>query len=136
MAQQPVVLQLPEDLYERVRQVAQDSHRPLETVLLDSLSLLFGDLPDNAELTPQILATFSDEQLWAVVERELTWPQDIRLRELTTLGKHGSLSAEEQAEMERLVDQVDRYVLVRSHALLFLKQRGHDIERRLKLGAQ
>jgi hypothetical protein len=135
MAQQPVVLQLPEELYERIRQVAQDSNRPLETVMVDSLSLLFGDLPDNAELTPQILATFSDEQLWAIVQRSLAWPQDVRLRELTTLGKQGSLSAEEQSELERLVDQVDRYVLVRSHALLLLKQRGYDVERRLKLGA-
>ena len=89
-----------------------------------------------AELTPQILETFSDEQLWAIVQRELAWPQDVRLRELTTLGKQGNLSAEEQIEMERLVDQVDRYVLVRSQALLLLKQRGHDVERRLKLGAQ
>jgi hypothetical protein len=135
MTQQPVLIQLPEELYERVRQVAQDSNRPLESILVDSLALLFGDLPDNAELTPQILATFSDEQLWAIVQRALAWPQDARLRELTMLGKQGILSAQEQTEMERLVDQVDRYVLVRSHALLLLKQRGHDVERRLKLGA-
>ena|SRR5579859_1793831 len=135
MTQQPVILQLPDDLYERVRQVAQESHRPLESVLVDSLTLLFGDLPDNAELTPQTLATFSDEQLWALVQRSLAWPQDVRLRELTALGKQGNLTTEEQAEMERLVDQVDRYILVRSQALLLLKQRGHDVERRLKLGA-
>src|SRR5258708_1439194 len=104
MTQQPVVLQLPEELYERVRQIAQDSNRPIEMVLVDSLALLFGDLPDNAELTPQILATLSDEQLWAIVQRELAWPQDVRLRELTALGKQGNLSVEEQAEMERLVE--------------------------------
>ncbi len=135
MTQQPVLLQLPEDLYERVRQIAEESKRPLEEVLLDSLALLFGDLPDEASLSPQFLETLTDEQLWAIVHRALTWPQDIRLRELTALGKQGTLSADEQAEMERLVVQVDRYVLVRSRALMLLKGRGHDVEQRLRLGA-
>ena len=54
MAQTPIVLQLPESLYERVRQLAADSNRPIEDVLLDSLVLLFDDLPDSSALTPQI----------------------------------------------------------------------------------
>lgn len=135
MAQQPVVLQLPESLYERVRQVAVDSNRPLEEVLLDSLALLFDDLPDSASLTPELLGDLSNEQLWAIVYRPLAWAQDVRLRELTALGKLGSLSSDEQAEIERLADQVDRYVLLRSQALLLLKQRGYDVERRLQMGA-
>ena len=135
MAQQPVVLQLPESLYERVRQIAADSHRPLEEVLVGSLALLFDDLPDNPALTPQLLEALSDEQLWAIVFRPLAWTQDVRLRELTALGKAGALSADERAEIERLVDQLDRYVLLRSQALLLLKQRGHDVEHRLRIGA-
>ncbi len=135
MSEQSVLLQLPEALFERVRRVAEDSHRPVESVLLDSLALLFGDLPDDAELTPQLLDRLADEQLWAIVHRRLAWPQDARLRQLTALGKRGLLSAEEQAEMERLVEYADRYVLLRSQALLRLKQRGYDIERHLKLGA-
>jgi hypothetical protein len=135
MSQQSVLLQMPEELYERVRRIAEDSDRPVENVLLDSIALLFGELPPDDELTPQLLGTFSDEQLWAIVYRSLAWPQDTRLRELTALGKRGSLSDEEQTEMERLVDGVDRYVLLRSQALLLLKQRGYDVERRLKLGA-
>ncbi len=135
MNQQPVVLQLPEDLYERIRQVAADSRRPLEEVLVDSLALLFGDLAENTQLTPELLGSLTDEQLWAIVHRALAWPQDSRLRELTALGKQGRLSTEEQAELERLVDQVDRYVVVRSQALLLLKERGYDVEQRLRLGA-
>lgn len=135
MAQQPVVLQLPESLYERVRQIAADSNRPLERVLVDSLALLFDDLPDSTELTPQLLDELSDEQLWAIVYRPLAWAQDVRLRELTALGKWGGLSGDDPAEMERLVDQVDRCVLLRSQALLLLKQRGYDVERQLRLSA-
>lgn len=134
MSRQPVLLQLPEELYERVREAAKTSNVPLERVLLDSLTLIFGELPGEAEFAPETLKTFSDEQLWALVYRPLAWPQDARLRELTALSKDGKLSDEERVGMEHLIDQVDRYVLLRSQALLLLKQRGHDVERRL-LGA-
>lgn len=135
MSEQPVLLQLPEELYQRVLQITEESQRPLESVLVESLALMFGELPDRNNFTPQTFETLTDEQLWAIVYRVLAWPQDVRLRELTALGKQGSLTVEEHAEMERLIDQVDRYVLMRSQALLVLKQRGHDVEHRLKLGA-
>ncbi len=135
MTDQSVLLQMPGELYERIRQIAAESNRPVENVLLDSIILLFGELPPDDQLTPQSLGGFSDEQLWALAHRPLAWPLDARLQELTALGKSGALSAEQQAELERLVSALDRYVLLRSQALLLLKQRGHDVEQRLKLGA-
>ncbi|MBX3062383.1 MAG: hypothetical protein U0528_06670 [Anaerolineae bacterium] len=135
MSDQPVLLQLPEELYARIRQIAEESQRPVESVLVDSLSLLFGELPDNDSLTPEMLSSLTDEQLWAIVHRHLAWALDSRLRELSELGKTGQLSAEEYAEMESLVEQTDRHILLRSQALLLLKQRGYDVEHRLKMGA-
>lgn len=132
MSQSPILLQLPDELYERLREIADDSHRPVESVLIDSLTLLFGDLPT---INPEQLVTFSDEQLWALVHRMIAWPQDARLRELTAQGKQRELSADEQSELESLIDAYDQYVLLRSQALLHLKQRGYDVEQRLKLGA-
>ena len=134
MGQSTVELQIPAEIYERARQIASDSNRSLESVLLDGLALLFGDLPDTS-LSPDALKDYTDEQLWAVVHQRLAWPQDARLRELIALGKQGQLTADEQAEMERLVDLVDHQMLLRSEALLLLKQRGHDVEKKLKLGA-
>lgn len=85
-------------------------------------------IPDD-----QHLAKLPDEQLWALVHRKIAWPQDARLRELTALGKQGTLSTEEQAELESLIDAYDQYVLLRSQALLYLKRRGYDVEQRLNL---
>ncbi len=132
MTQAPILLQLPDELYERLREIADDSQRPVESVLIDSLTLLFGNLPN---IEPQQLASFSDEKLWALVHRLLAWPQDARLRELTTLSKQGTLSPADQSEMEALLTAYDQYVLMRSQALLHLKQRGYDVEQRLRLGA-
>jgi hypothetical protein len=69
---------------------------------------------------------YADEQLWAIVHQRLAWPQDARLRELIALGKQRQITEDEKAEMERLIDLVDHQMLLRSEALLLLKQRGHD----------
>ena len=46
MSQSTVELQIPPEIYERARQIARDSNRSIESVLLDGLTLLFGALPD------------------------------------------------------------------------------------------
>ncbi len=127
MNQQPVLLQIPEELYERVRQIAENSNRSLEAVLLESLTLIFGNLPDEEVLTPELLETFADDQLWTIVRRPFASTPDNRLRELTEASKQGHLTDNEQAEMETLIEAVDRYVFLRSKALLLLKQRGYDV---------
>jgi hypothetical protein len=101
--------------------------------LSDGLTLLFGALPDMG-ISPDELKKYTDEQLWAIVHQRLAWPQDTRLRELIALGNQGQITDDEKAEMERLIDLVDHQMLLRSEALL-LKQRGHNDEKQLKLGA-
>ena len=129
-----VELQIPPEIYERARQIASESNRSIESVLLDGLALLFGDLPDT-NLAPDGLQHYDDEQLWAIVHQRLAWPQNSRLRDLMAQGKQGKLSEEEEAALERLIGLVDHQMLLRSEALLLLKQRGHDVEHTLKLGA-
>jgi hypothetical protein len=74
------------------------------------------------------LSTLDDEQLWAVVDQRLAEPQDTRLRELIALGKQGQITSDEKAEMEDLINLVDHQMLLRSEALLLLKQRGYNVE--------
>ena len=134
MSQPVVELLIPPEIYERARQIADESNRSVEAVLLDGLTLLFGSSPD-VNISADELERYSDEQLWALVHQRLVLPHDMRLRQLIALGEQGQLSEEERTEMEGLIDLVDRYMLLRSRALLLLKQRGHDVEQRLKLGA-
>jgi hypothetical protein len=129
-----VELQIPPEVYERARQIAQASNRSVESVLSDVLTLLFGKFPDTGS-SPDELKNYTDEELWAIVHQRLAWPQDTRLRELIALGKRGQITDDEKVEMERLIDLVDHQMLLRSEALLLLKQRGHNVEKQLKLGA-
>jgi hypothetical protein len=72
-----ITLDLPEDLYEQVRQIAEQSQRPLERVVLESIRLLFGSPPVSTDVATSLAAlhSYSDEQLWAVVYQRLAWPQ-------------------------------------------------------------
>jgi hypothetical protein len=126
---------LPDDLYRQVREAAARSDQPVEAVLLGSLALLFGDPPNGWEQLEAGLESLPDEQLWALIYRRMTWPDGARLRELMARGQRAPLTEAEQAELASLIDESDRYTLLRSRALLLLKGRGHDVEARLKLGA-
>lgn len=127
-------LNVPASIYERAQEIANDCGRSAESIIVDGLSLLFGELTAR-ELQPNELKDFADEQLLAVVHQRLAWPLDTRLRELSQLGQLGQVTEEEVAEMEVLVAKVDHHILLRSEALLQLKRRGHDIDKLLKVRA-
>lgn len=131
----PIQLNLPADLYARIQEAAARSDQPVESVLVESLALLFGTSPVDWDHLAETLETLTDAQLWALVHRRVAWTAGARLRELTARGKQALLSGEEQAELATLIDEADRLMLLRSHALLVLHQRGHDVEDQLQPGA-
>lgn len=133
MTNRTLTIQIPEEMYERAQQVAEESHRSIESVVLNTLALLYGALPEEVDLTP--LETFTDEQLWRIVWRPLPFALETRLDELSELGDWGKLTDAQKAELDQLVAEVNRYVLIRSKALVVLKKRGHDVESRLLQGA-
>ena len=136
MSGKSITLDLPEDLYERVRQVAEQSQRPLERVLVESIRLLFVPPPTSTDVVATLTAmpNYSDAQLWAVVYQRLAWPQSQRLHELSAKNKLEKLTEDEQSEFEGLLTLNDRVMLLRSEALLLLKNRGHDIATYLERG--
>ena len=69
----------------------------------------------QAPSNQQELTTLSDEQLWAIVSKQETF------------------SSTNQPDLESFIDAYDQYVLLRSKALLLLKQRGYNVEQYLKL---
>jgi len=125
MSENALVLNVSDDLYEDMRKIAEESNRPVEELALESLQLLFAQ---NAPL-PKLeeLNDYTDTNLWAVVHRRLNWTQSLRLRELIAKTKDDSITQDERTELELLIDLNDEFMVLRSQALLLLKQRGHDI---------
>lgn len=131
MGQKSVTLQIPAELYTAIQQAAEAAARPMETVLLESLEALFQPILDyqDENLSDQYawLGNASDAQLWAVVYRHLPWAASLRLHELNARAKANALSDAEADELQTLLEQVDRAMLLRSEALLLLKQRGYNL---------
>jgi hypothetical protein len=134
MNHKTITLNVPEELYERVQEAAEASDRSLETVLLESMDVLFRRSPNDLDELLKNLPTYTDAQLWAFVYRRLPWTDSLRLRELIAKGKQGTLNESEEYELNRLSDTVDGDMLLRSEALELLQQRGQDISSYLKMG--
>ena len=121
-------LKVPAAIYERAEEIAGETNCTAESILLESLAMLFSPDSDDVD-DPDALSGFNDEQLWMIVQQRLTPKQESRLSELADGGNRGILSDEEITELEAWVARVDHQMLLRSRALLLLKQRGHDINR-------
>jgi hypothetical protein len=118
-----VSIELPLDIYERLQREAEQSSRSLEQVLLEDLALL----SDSSVMDLTVQDSFSDQKLWAIVYQNMGEAQAQRTRDLIADSKERPLTSDEQAELEYLIELGDRYVLLRSQALLILKERGHNI---------
>lgn len=137
MGERTVTLQVPDEIYNSAQEVAHAAGRSVETVLMESIDVLFRkpSLSEDIERLLNEMAHYSDTQLWAVVYRQIPWLQSLRLRELSGKNKQGLLANTEASELEQLLQLVDRYMLLRSEALLLLKQHGQDVESYWQQGA-
>jgi hypothetical protein len=131
MSLQSINIQLPDEIYRRLRQMAAATHQPLEEVIVQTirgnLPPALDDLqPDMRELVAD-LEQLGDEAVWAVA-REATFPARWRRHQrLLQKVQDGTLTDVEQAELDELRSSVDREVLRRSYALALLKWRGYTI---------
>ncbi len=137
MAEKIITLSIPEALYERIQIEAEGSHQPFESVMLDRLTMLFNRIDEATDVDKALdaLDTFKDYELWAIVNRRLSVSDEARLHFLASEEKRDDLTSEEQNEFDLLLAQVNRDMLMRSKALLLLKERGHDITTYVKISS-
>lgn len=128
MANRTVTMELSSEVYDQFQMAAEQSNRSVEALLEAMLSLISNPLALDTETTLNMLDSLPDEYLWIIAYLHLTPRQENRLRDLVSQSKTGNLSPEETSEEEHLLALVDRHMLLRSKALLLLKQRGHDLK--------
>lgn len=129
MTDRIITLSIPETLYERIQEEAVGTKQPIESLMIDRLAVLFNRVDEALDVNKALdaLEAFKDYELWAIVSRRLSAADAERLHELNSEEKRDVLTAEEQLELDQLLAQVNRDMLLRSKALLLLKERGHDI---------
>lgn len=131
MATATVQVQLPEAVYQRLKEMAAVSHQPLEEVIYQTirgnLPPTLDDLSSEQRSLVADLQRFDDEALW-VVARESPPPQRWRRHQyLLRKVEMNSLTDAERLELTELREATDHYVIRRSYALALLKWRGYTV---------
>jgi hypothetical protein len=131
MASQSITLNLPEKLYQRIRQAADTMQRPLEDVFIQTiqgnLPPAIADLPDELQAEFMQLQMADDQTLWKLAKAPLSAKQWKRHQELLDKNQNDDLSIGEQTELAHLREIVDKFVMRRSYALALLKWRGYSL---------
>lgn len=129
MTVESVTIDLPEEVYQRVRQAAAALRRPvseiLEQTIRGNLPPLLTDLPEDMQEELALLQNAESATLWQIAQESLPPDQWKRHQQLLHAQQMGRLSPQEADELEDLRTKTDQYVLRRSYALALLKWRGH-----------
>ena len=131
MAQQTLTLNIPDDLYNRLKQLAEQSGRTIEEEARDVLAT---GVPTDEGMTPELeqmlagMALLDDEMLRRAARNELGRKAVEEIRRLRAKRERKGLSNAEKQRLADLLYQYDKGVLIRSQALALLKERGHNID--------
>ena len=123
-----IILQVPEEISTRARQIAEITAQPVEQVLLDHLKTLSAPLPalpPDVQVELDALHQLSDDALWTIARAQM--PEDVQARAQALLEKNsrGVITDEEHAELEKLVERGDQLMLRKAEAAAILRARGY-----------
>jgi len=135
MAQQQITLTLPDDEYRRFQQHAAARHHSVEEELRDLVaSALATDeaedaIPADIQAAVDALPQLDDAALWQVARSSTLTPrQSSELERLHFKRQRGEmLTPREQRHHDTLMHGYHRALLLRSHAVRLLHERGHDV---------
>jgi len=130
MANHPITIELPEDVYERAQRIAQETAQPLEQVIADRLVETFGVLSGLPQAEQAELAAFrllSDDTLRGVTREQMARSEKDRSVYLGDRNSRGTITPEERREYEHLVERGNRLMLRKAWAAGVLMERGHPV---------
>ena len=131
MATDIITLHLPDGLYRRLERLALLTRQPLEGLIVRTLSATLPPLPDDLPATArdalQALEALSDDELWQVTRATFPKDQYARLADLRDFRREGSLTADNQTELDQLLQAADLLVLQKAYAAVLLKWHGHRL---------
>jgi hypothetical protein len=133
MSDYAVTLPVPEEIYDRARQVAAGTAQSVEAVLLQQLQAAFmaplPPLPPDEQRELEALASLSDEALWTLARAQMAQDKQARLQVLMDANSQGSLAEAQRIELEILVAQGQRLGVRKAQAAALLTERGYRVTR-------
>ncbi len=139
MSLHTVTLKLPENTYYNARKVAKTSRRPVEDILLDAIDLGLSPLDDLPAGVLDELKEFvfmSDTELWRIARHELRSIHHQQMDTLLAKKGQGKIIPDEQAKLDKLLDEYQANILRRGQAAVLLQRRGYDVSNPSSLKTQ
>ena len=130
MRQQAITVELPDEIYERVKRTARGMRQPIQQALVSIVKAAMPSLdrvPLDYRPDLEAMESLSDEELWRIAESSMPVAQQRQLTRLLRKNQPGVITDQERQALTRLRTEADRLMLRRSYAYLFLKCRGHRI---------
>ncbi len=131
MATQAINVQLSDEMYQRLKDMAAVTRRSLEDVVFQTIR---GNLPPSLhDLPPEqrdLVADvehLDDDALWTVAKEPLPSSRWQRHQRLLRKAEDDALTLSDQTELADLREATDSFVIRRSYALALLKWRGYTI---------
>ncbi|MFN8372792.1 MAG: hypothetical protein U0694_07940 [Anaerolineae bacterium] len=120
-------LTVPEDVYERARQIAQDTAQSIDQVMLDHLKtpIPLPTLPPHEQAELDALQHLSDDALWTIAREQMPESSQTLMQTLMDKNNLGTISDSEYAELEEWVARGNRLMLRKAEAAAILMERGH-----------
>jgi hypothetical protein len=133
MTMQTLQLNLPNELYQQVKQRAGKTNRTVEAEVIGAVEALLAADDDQVGLPPDVaeeiaqLPFLDDAHLWQAA-RQLAPPEkNERMQELVLKQQAEGLTEAEQQEAQQLQQYAHRLMMIRAEAAVLLQQRGYDI---------
>lgn len=119
------MLTVPDEMVKAAQQIAETTSQPLEAVLLSRLksALPLPQLPPDEEAELQALHNLSDDALWTIAREQMPDEQQAQMQTLMDKNSLGTISPDEYAALEGLVDRGQRLMLRKSEAAAILTRR-------------
>jgi hypothetical protein len=132
MGHSVLTVELPEDVFERVRRAAKGMNQPMETALVNIVRAATPSLdkaPPEYRSELEAMEDLGDEELWRTLRSRPAPSMQSRLERLLDKNQREELTDPERRALDELHADGDRRMLRRSYAALLLKYRGHRVPR-------
>lgn len=126
-----ITIRLPDALLDPIRAVADAADKTVEQIVVDQLKRVVGvslpALPPDEEAELAAFQFLSDDTLRGIAREQMPATIQDRLQTLMDRNNFGTITADEHAELEQLVERSQRLTLRKAWAVGVLIERGYKI---------
>lgn len=128
MFMQSITVQLPDNLYQRMRRRARERNRSIEDEVIEVVEQAVTTVaPSTAELLEQ-LPHLADDDLWRAARLHVASDRAKRMQRLVWKQQGEGLTAAQEDEAQQLQQHAQQVMLIRAEAAALLVERGFNVD--------